>query len=68
MPSYRLESQLPFNKEKCERLLKSQVDMALEDFVYSPSDAEALAITLSQTILAKVKDWNLDRYVNIELK
>lgn len=53
--------------------MKSQVDMALEDFVYSSSEAEALAISLSQTILAKIKDFNFDRYarlfkVNNELK
>lgn len=63
MPTYRLESQAPFNREKCEILLKTQVESALQDFTYSSPEAEALTIRLSETIMAKVKDFNFDRWV-----
>lgn len=63
MPTYRLESQTPFNREKCEILLKTQVESALQDFTYSSPEAEALTIRLSETIMAKVKDFNFDRWV-----
>lgn len=54
---------MPFNREKCEILLKTQVELALNDFIYSSPEAEALAVSLSETIMAKVKDFNFDRYV-----
>lgn len=61
MPSYRLEPKTPFNKEKCEKLIKSEIDTALSSFMYSSTAAEKLAVDLSETILSKVKDYNFDR-------
>lgn len=43
--------------------MKAQLDLALEDFAYSSAEAETLAISLSETILAKVKDFNFERWV-----
>lgn len=64
MPTYRLEPTSPFNKEKCEKLIKSEMDTALGNFMYNSVAAEQLALNLSETILAKVKDYNFDRYDN----
>lgn len=63
MPSYRLEPKQIFNKDKCEKLLKSIMDPALEEFEYTSAEAESLAPHLSDTILSQVKRLNFDRSV-----
>lgn len=61
MPTYRLEPKLAFNAEKCEKLLKTIVEGAFDEFEYSSDAANQLAMELSETILAQVKKLNFDR-------
>lgn len=60
-PSYWLHSKNPYNKEECEKLIKTIVDQTMEAFVYEPDEAESLAKSLSEEILTKVKKLNFDR-------
>lgn len=61
MPTYRLEPKQPFNAERCEKILKSVLDTAFEEFEYTSEAADALSLDLSQTILNQVKKLNFDR-------
>lgn len=61
MPTYRLEPKQPFNTEKCEKILKSVLDTAFIEFEYTSEAAEALVISLSETIMTQVKKLNFDR-------
>lgn len=61
MPTYRLEPKHPFNTEKCEKILKTVIEAALEEFEYSNEAANQLALELSENILAQVKKFNFDR-------
>lgn len=61
LPTYRLEPKNPFNTEKCENILKLTLDAAFDEFEYTAEAAEAMALKLSQTIMAQVKKLNFDR-------
>lgn len=61
MPTYRLEPKHPFNAEKCEKILKTAIEAALEEFEYSTEAANQLAFDLSENILVQVKKLNYDR-------
>lgn len=61
MPTYRLEPKHPFNADKCEKILKTAVETALEEFEYSSEAANQLALELSERILVEVKKLNFDR-------
>lgn len=61
-PTYWLQSQRPYSRESCEKLLKIVVDAQMESFAYDSTEAEALAQTLSRDILGRVKKMNFDRY------
>lgn len=64
MPTYRLEPKHPFNTEKCEKILKTVLDTAFEaEFHYGDDivTAEAMVMSLSETIMTQVKKFNFDR-------
>lgn len=61
-PTYRLQSQRPYSRESCEKLIKIVVDGQMEAFTYESAEAERLAQQLSADILNRVKKMNFDRY------
>lgn len=61
MPTYRTEPKNPFNREKCETLIKSIIDEALEEFEYDSKEAETLSTNLSESILNGIKKLAFDR-------
>lgn len=63
LPTYRLDSKHPYNKEECETLLRTVLDTSMEGFVYEPDEAESLAKSLSSEIMVKLKKLNFDRFV-----
>lgn len=61
LPTYRLDPTLPYNREKCENIIRTTLTTSLSTFVYEPIEAENLSKGLSEEILAKVKNLKFDR-------
>jgi hypothetical protein len=61
-PTYRLESQNPFNKDHVTKIIEEIVDKGLHGVEYCPFFAPDLAKTLSDDIKNRVKEENFDRY------
>lgn len=59
--SYRLESTRPYNREKCEKILKLVVDKALKEFEYDSALAFELCETICEDIKKKVKLLEFER-------
>ncbi|XP_037956384.1 dynein light chain Tctex-type protein 2B-like isoform X2 [Teleopsis dalmanni] len=62
MPTYRLESIKPLNREICEKIIKSVCDTAFATFTYSPKIALRVATEVSEEIKNRIKSHNFDRY------
>ncbi|XP_028130500.1 dynein light chain Tctex-type 5-B-like isoform X2 [Diabrotica virgifera virgifera] len=67
MNTYKLDSDKPFNHQKIESVLKSVMEEALQDLKYDPEKCIKLAKWASNTIRAKVKQMEFDRYRIISL-
>ncbi|CAG9827363.1 unnamed protein product [Diabrotica balteata] len=67
MNTYKLDSDKPFNHQKVKNVLKSVMEEALQDLKYEPEKCTKLAKWASNTIRAKVKQMEFDRYRIISL-
>lgn len=56
MPTYRLDSQKPFNVEQVQKLLQEYVPGELENHVYSAVESVALAKRMSSELREKIKE------------
>lgn len=56
MPTYRLDSQKPFNVEQVQKLLQEYVPGELENHVYSPTDSVTLAKRMSSELRERIKE------------
>ncbi|XP_026477990.1 ras-related protein Rab-2-like [Ctenocephalides felis] len=62
LPTYRLDSQNPFNAEKAYKVTQTVVDDALEDAVYDPKDSLGYIKVIGREIRRRLKRENYDRY------
>lgn len=61
MPTYRLESKSPLNKEVCENIIKSTMNRVFDGFVYTPKPALNICAQVSEEIKNRIKALNYDR-------
>uniref|UniRef100_A0A182T8Q6 Uncharacterized protein n=1 Tax=Anopheles maculatus TaxID=74869 RepID=A0A182T8Q6_9DIPT len=64
LPSYRLGSRNPFNREACEAILRDSLDKSLQGVEYSSYFAPSLCQQICEDIKARVKELKFDRYFN----
>ncbi|XP_053663539.1 dynein light chain Tctex-type 4-like [Anopheles marshallii] len=62
LPSYRLGSRNPFNREACEAILREALDKSLQGVEYSSYFAPSLCQQICEDIKARVKELKFDRY------
>lgn len=61
-PTYRTEPKIPYNREKCEIILKKIIDKAMIEFEYSTESAIEMCEQLSQDLKNRVKNLEFDRF------
>ncbi|XP_065370201.1 dynein light chain Tctex-type protein 2B [Calliphora vicina] len=62
MPTYRMKSISPFNKEVCEKIIKTVMDNTFGEFTYTPKSTLELCAEVSEEIKNRIKAQNYDRY------
>uniref|UniRef100_A0AAG5D5V1 Uncharacterized protein n=1 Tax=Anopheles atroparvus TaxID=41427 RepID=A0AAG5D5V1_ANOAO len=62
LPSYRLSSRNPFNREACEAILRETMDKSLHGVEYSSYFAPSICQQICEDIKTRVKDLKFDRY------
>ncbi|XP_040158930.1 dynein light chain Tctex-type 4-like isoform X1 [Anopheles arabiensis] len=62
LPSYRLTSRNPFNREACEAILRESMDKSLQGVEYSSYFAPSLCQQICEDIKTRVKELKFDRY------
>ncbi|XP_058123118.1 dynein light chain Tctex-type protein 2B [Anopheles ziemanni] len=62
LPSYRLCSRNPFNREACEAILREAMDKSLHGVEYSSYFAPSICQQICEDIKARVKELKFDRY------
>ncbi|XP_050072948.1 dynein light chain Tctex-type 5-like [Anopheles maculipalpis] len=62
LPSYRLCSRNPFNREACEAILRDSLDKSLQGVEYSSYFAPSLCQQICEDIKSRVKELKFDRY------
>uniref|UniRef100_A0A182N1P0 Tctex1 domain-containing protein 4 n=1 Tax=Anopheles dirus TaxID=7168 RepID=A0A182N1P0_9DIPT len=62
LPSYRLCSRNPFNREACEVILRESMDKSLQGVEYSSYFAPSLCQQICEDIKMRVKELKFDRY------
>ncbi|ETN60736.1 hypothetical protein AND_007629 [Anopheles darlingi] len=62
LPSYRLCSRNPFNREACEVILRESMDKSLQGVEYSSYFAPSLCQQICEDIKSRVKELKFDRY------
>ncbi|XP_050093877.1 dynein light chain Tctex-type 5-like [Anopheles aquasalis] len=62
LPSYRLCSRNPFNREACEVILRESMDKSLQGVEYSSYFAPSLCQQICEDIKTRVKELKFDRY------
>ncbi|XP_035793298.1 tctex1 domain-containing protein 1-like isoform X1 [Anopheles albimanus] len=62
LPTYRLCSRNPFNREACEVILRESMDKSLQGVEYSSYFAPSLCQQICEDIKTRVKELKFDRY------
>ncbi|XP_037827617.1 tctex1 domain-containing protein 2 [Lucilia sericata] len=62
MPTYRMKPIRPFNKEVCEKIMKTVMDNTFGSYNYSPKSILELCAEVSEEIKNRIKSQNYDRY------
>ncbi|XP_058065801.1 dynein light chain Tctex-type 5 [Anopheles bellator] len=62
LPSYRLCSRNPFNREACEVIMRESLDKSLQGVEYSSYFAPSLCQQICEDIKSRVKELKFDRY------
>uniref|UniRef100_A0A182KH08 Uncharacterized protein n=1 Tax=Anopheles christyi TaxID=43041 RepID=A0A182KH08_9DIPT len=65
LPSYRLSSRNPFNREACEAILRESMDKSLQGVEYSSYFAPSLCQQICEDIKTRVKELKFDRCVAV---
>lgn len=61
MPTYRMQPIRPFNKEICEKIMKTVMDNTFDGFNYMPKSTLDLCAQVSEEIKNRIKNQNYDR-------
>lgn len=61
--TYRLEPHVPYNRDKCDAVLKEVIDSAMEEYQYNPKLANTFCTNLAQEISKRIKELAFDRCV-----
>lgn len=61
--TYRLEPHSPFNRDKCDTVLKEVIDAAMEEYQYNPKLANTFCSNLAEEIRKRIKELSFDRYI-----
>ncbi|XP_055385359.1 dynein light chain Tctex-type 5-B [Condylostylus longicornis] len=62
LPTYRLESKKPVNKETVEKMMEKVITKSFEDFQYESKAAQKLAKSVSEELKYKFKTFEFDRF------
>lgn len=60
--TFRLEPQVPYNKDKCDLVLKEVIDAAMGEYQYNAKQAPIVCNSLADEIKKRVKELEFDRY------
>lgn len=63
--TFRLEPKVPYNRDKCDLVLKEVIDTAMEEYQYNAKQAPIMCNGLAEEIKKRVKDLGLDRWAYI---
>jgi len=62
MPTYRLEPSFPLNREKCEKIMVSVMEVAFDNYVYDGRKVLNVCCEVSEEIKNRLKQQGYDRY------
>lgn len=59
--TFRLEPKVPYNRDKCDLVLKEVIDTAMEEYQYNAKQAPIMCNSLAEEIKKRVKELGFDR-------